>query len=441
MLLIDSCHYFKAQHFLYFLPLPQGHGSFRPTFSTRTGRCLARPPPSDALVAVSAAAVTTLSAIFLYTYAGAQLFVGLLADRFGGMRVLLAGGLLMSVGAVTFPLSDRLWSLYASRAMVGLGASFMYLSIVKDIDTLFGPRSFAPLLGVLVFTGYAGGLVGTLPFERAARAVGWRQALLAVGILTSVSLVCVSVLLRRFRHRPAGRAGLSLRPLWDVAMNVRSLPVLFSGSMNWSLYFVVQATVGKKFLEDFAGMGSAQAAACLFTMTLAAMGVVFAAGFVSRLMGDRRKPLIMGAAMTMLVAAMLLLDGVYTRASAGRFVACYVMLAVSSGISCIYIASMKELNRSDAVALSTAVLNFTAYGAVAVLANVAGVVLDRFTDRAVVTDTATIYPPDAYAALFLLIAVLAALSAMSAAFIPETRGIPADAPDPGRARTRPPDVP
>jgi hypothetical protein len=26
------------QHFLYFFPLPQGHGSLRPTFSTVTGR-------------------------------------------------------------------------------------------------------------------------------------------------------------------------------------------------------------------------------------------------------------------------------------------------------------------------------------------------------------------------------------------------------------------
>src|SRR5437763_463653 len=53
----------------------------------------------------SAAAITALGALFLYVYGFWQIFAGMLADRFGGLRMLLIGGLLMTFGSLVFPLA------------------------------------------------------------------------------------------------------------------------------------------------------------------------------------------------------------------------------------------------------------------------------------------------------------------------------------------------
>ena len=88
---------------------------------------------------ISAAQVSMLAALYLYPYAFMQPFVGILVDKLGASRVLLTGGLLMCIGSILFPLSSSLAALYAGRVIVGLGSSLIYLSVVKEIDELFGP--------------------------------------------------------------------------------------------------------------------------------------------------------------------------------------------------------------------------------------------------------------------------------------------------------------
>lgn len=381
---------------------------------------------------ISAAAVTALGAIYLYIYAGTQLFVGIAADRFGGARLLLAGGLVMCVGSLAFPLSGSLWLIYASRALTGLGASFMFLCIVRELDALFGPRQFALLIGPVLFFGYLGGLAGTFPLERVVARFGWRASLLGAAVLSSVMLACAFVLLVRLSHLVSRGRPLAWSQFREVLGNRRAMPLLFSCPVNFGIYFLIQTTLGKKFLQDVAGMSSAAAASYTFVMMAVVMVVVFMAGFLPRLIGDRRRPLIVTAMSLTLAATSLLVCGVIARAPGAFFLAPYVLLAISTGLGPASITTMKELNRPGAVGLAVSLLNCLTYLCVAVLANLAGMVLDRFRHLAAVTDAGVLYPPQAYAAVFAGLLVLAALSFTSALFIPETRGQSAwaDAPEP-----------
>ena len=56
---------------------------------------------------LSASQVTGFGASFMYVYAFAQLFVGLLCDRYGGARVMFSGGILFSLGGFLFALVDN----------------------------------------------------------------------------------------------------------------------------------------------------------------------------------------------------------------------------------------------------------------------------------------------------------------------------------------------
>jgi MFS family permease len=57
--------------------------------------------------------------------------VRLLTDSIGGIRVLLTGAILFSIGSILFPLAPNLTLLYISRSFVGFGASMFYVSLVQ----------------------------------------------------------------------------------------------------------------------------------------------------------------------------------------------------------------------------------------------------------------------------------------------------------------------
>ena len=86
---------------------------------------------------LSASAVTALGSVFVYVYASMQLMAGMAADRYGGRKTLLFGSLVMCVGAAVFPCAHTASLLFISRILIGFGSSFVYLSIVKEVDTLF----------------------------------------------------------------------------------------------------------------------------------------------------------------------------------------------------------------------------------------------------------------------------------------------------------------
>ena len=372
---------------------------------------------------MTASAVTGVGAVFFYVYACMQLVVGLAADRFGGGRTLLFGSAFMCVGALTFPLTHSVPALYASRVLIGFGSSFVFLSIVKEVDVLFAPRHFASLMGVVLMVSYVGSIASTLPFERAAHAFGWRDSLMGVGMMTVAAFCVAWLVLRQFDHSTPRHTGAPLRLLRDVVRNRRSRPLLVGALINFPVVFVIQSSLGKKFLQDTTGLSSAGAATFVLVMAAACGAAGLCGGLALRLTGQRRKPLLIAGAGVILLSALLMLGGVLMAAPGWLFLGAYVLLALSTVASPAAVATMKELNRPDAVAVSISVLNGLVYVGVAVLGNLGGAILDVFRAGARVTETGIVYPAAAYATLFVVLSVLGLISLLvTAIFVPETHG-------------------
>lgn len=372
--------------------------------------------------AASAGAVALLGGIYLYLYGGMQVFAGLLNDRFGAVKILLTGGLLLSLGSLAFPLSPSLPILYASRTLVGLGASLIYLSIVKAINSLFGAEHFAQFLGVSMFLGYSGGLAGTFPFERAVNAWGWRHALLGAGVLCSMAVGVAVVLFRKSRRVEHRENTASFRTVAKVLGNRSTLPLLISSPWNFAIYFLVQAVLGKKFLLDYGKMSSGAAASFTCLMMLVTMCTGLAGPFLSRCIGNRRKPILIASLLCTVAAVALILVGLRWDFGGGWFLACYILLASMSIGAPLGAALMKELNPPEAIGTSTGILNGACYIAVALLTSLSGWIMDLFTDSAVKTATAVVYPKQAYTMIFLVCLGLGLLSLFASFFLRESHG-------------------
>ena len=122
----------------------------------------------------SAVQIAAMGTSFVFIYSICQLFVGMLADKFCGIRVITWGGILFCIGAIGFPcVGGNLRLMYLMRFLTGLGASSMYLSIIRETDRLFGRENYSVFLGIVYFVGYSGGLFGTYPFERLIAHFNW----------------------------------------------------------------------------------------------------------------------------------------------------------------------------------------------------------------------------------------------------------------------------
>lgn len=371
----------------------------------------------------SASAVTVLGSIYLLIYAGLQLVIGFLTDRHGGIRIVLLCGLCLCVGSVLFPLSNSLLMLYLSRALVGIGASGMYLCIIKETDVHFSPRNFVSLMGLFCMIGYSGGLLGTRPFRGMVDALGWRPALLVIALITFVFLVLTYIIGRAFMINRRFEAGQSVREKFlRVIKNKHAYPLMIAASINFTLYFSIQAMIGPKFIEDFLKLDAGESTKYTFIMMLATVTMMSLSGNLSRFFGNRRKPFIVFGSVNAMCAVGLLLAGTVYRFPPPCFLAGYVMLAMSCGLTPVVASFLKELSPPDVTAMSLGYSNTICYASVAVSAYLLGMILDMFKSQAVQIDGVWIYPAQAYLTILGLMLCFAILSVITILRSRETKG-------------------
>jgi len=373
---------------------------------------------------LSAYAVALMGSIFTWIYGGMQLVVGFLADRYGGTRTFLCGSVAMLAGAAWFPLAHTTGTAFGARALTGMGASFMYLSIIKELGRLFGYRHFTTWLGVLIAVGYSGGITATLPFERASATFGWRHVLLAVAALMAAATAVSGLILRRLGAKTPTARSISLTDLGVLFSQRRCWPLLVSSAIAFPLLFVIQTVLGKKFLQDYGGVSSPTAATFILVMATVSTASVMLGGFLPRRLGNRRKPWMLTSALAVLAATSCLLGGTLMGAPGWLFLLAYALLAISSVAVPSNTATMRELNRPEVTALAISVINGLSYIGSGIISQAGGWILGRYHGAATLTASGAIYPPAAYIALCGFLVAMAALNLIAVCLVPETRGQP-----------------
>ena len=145
---------------------------------------------------VSAPYITAFGAIFMYIYAFNQLVIGVLVDRYGGLRIMLTGGIILGLGALLFPISSNLPLMYFSRVLVGLGGSTFYLSLIRELKGCFSDKNFGIAISVMLCIGYAGGIAANAPFVFLMQYINWREILVILGFVILAGVILFALLSR-----------------------------------------------------------------------------------------------------------------------------------------------------------------------------------------------------------------------------------------------------
>ncbi|WP_296601511.1 nitrate/nitrite transporter [Nocardioides sp.] len=143
---------------------------------------------------ISAAQLATFTMLQLLVYAGLQIPVGLLVDRFGPRSVLLTGTVLLTLAQAGFALASTYGLALLARVFVGMGDAMTFICVLRLVSTWFPGRRI-PLVTQLTGTiGQLGAIGAAVPMTWALRELGWTTAYLlaaSLGILLAVALLAV----------------------------------------------------------------------------------------------------------------------------------------------------------------------------------------------------------------------------------------------------------
>lgn len=147
---------------------------------------------------VTASVVGVMASVQFLAYAGLQIPMGLLSDRYGPNGFLIAGTLLNGLGTVIYSLAAHESVLFAARLLMGTGDAAIWVNLVLILSQWFQARAFIRLIGLAGVSGSLGFLAATAPYSGWIAASGWREPFLTSGLaLCAIGALLYFVLVKR----------------------------------------------------------------------------------------------------------------------------------------------------------------------------------------------------------------------------------------------------
>jgi MFS family permease len=220
---------------------------------------------------ISATQLSFFTVLQLVVYAGLQIPIGVLLDRFGSRVLLITGLALMTVGQLTFAFATSFPVAVAARAVMGAGDATIFVSVIRLVTLWFLVRQ-APLITQLTGqVGQVGAIVAAAPLSIALRNLGWTHTFALASALGLPLMVLVALTVKDTPYRREEVVRVKMRALGRTLRLVWGNPGTRLGM--WS-HFTSQfsATVftllwGFPFLVRGEGLSSGTASALLIVMT------------------------------------------------------------------------------------------------------------------------------------------------------------------------------
>ncbi|MFK4083084.1 nitrate/nitrite transporter [Kribbella sp. NPDC020789] len=225
---------------------------------------------------ISASALASFTVVQLTVYAAMQVPVGVLLDRYGSKRLLIAASGLLFVAQAAFSMVDSYPAALAARAVLGVGDALVFISVLRVVMAWF-PALRQPVMSQATgMLGGIGAIVSTAPMAAAFHAFGWTPTFAGASVLSLVAGIAVLVLLRNTPYdEPLRRTKQSvtevrknLRRAWKEPGTRLGLWTHFTTSFSGSTFGLLW---GYPFLVQGQGVAPGTAAAMLILPVLAGL--------------------------------------------------------------------------------------------------------------------------------------------------------------------------
>lgn len=381
----------------------------------------------------SAADLGVMSSIYFYTYAAMQMPAGILADYFGPRKVIALALCIAGAGAMLMGWAETLFTLYIGRFLASLGASLIYVNIVKIHAEWFRLREFGTMSGLIALAGSIGFFLSATPLAVVVEGYGWRTAFFSIAVY---SLAFASICWLFVKDTPAivglpsiaeleGRAENNDNSKPCVSEGIKGVllnpytwwPFLASAAV-YGVYMAFMGIWGIPYFMQVYGMTRVTAANYILAMAVGSMLGGPVIGILSDKIRLRRAPFMWFTALFVIIWLILIWQEGKPPAWS-LYPLCVLLGFGMSGIN-LAVACAKEVNSPQVTGISAGVANSSGFFGAALMQPLFGWVLDRNWQGAI-EQGVRIYPQSAYQSAFWLCGAILLFGLVCTLLIKETR--------------------
>ncbi len=125
-----------------------------------------------------------LAAFYYYGYAGMQIPVAILLDRFGARNIILIFAMLCGIATLIFTHTNNFYLAVLSRFLVGAGSAVGFLGVSKVISEWFPKKNYSKMIGFSFTLGLMGAIYGGKPISLLIENYQWQNVALILGLLS-----------------------------------------------------------------------------------------------------------------------------------------------------------------------------------------------------------------------------------------------------------------
>lgn len=190
---------------------------------------------------IDAGSFGLLAAFYYYGYAGMQIPMALLLDRFGARFIVFTFALLCGLGALLFTYTEHFYLALLSRLLIGMGSAVGFLGVSKVISEWFSEAHYSKMIGFSFSVGLLGAIYGGKPLTT------WIQTYNGQNVGFALALIAMAIGLSTYLILRTPKEG-SKTQMNELKLSQCS--VLFSSWVIWTLALANLLMVGA--LEGFA---------------------------------------------------------------------------------------------------------------------------------------------------------------------------------------------
>lgn len=310
---------------------------------------------------------SNLNSAYFYSYAIMQIPVGILADTLGARKTAVIGCLLMAAGSIFFGLAPSFSLVILARVVVGLGASVIFLSILKIQSTWFEEKEFGTLTGMTTFIGNMGGAGAQGPLAFMVGLLTWRMSFIAIGIFSVVLALALFIVVRNkpedkgyepivVMKKPENveESGI-LKTLGEILKNKYMWPIIIINFLAMGVNFTITAW-SIPYLTDVYNLTVTQAGSITFFYPVgAACGCMFL-GIITDKIKMRKLPVII-LSIGFLICCSLIVFINNGKPPLALFSIALILSGFFLTFSVLFYSVAKDLNNPRFSGMSTSVAN------------------------------------------------------------------------------------
>lgn len=263
---------------------------------------------------LSAGRVGQISANYFYATLIFLFPAGMILDRVSTRKVILvamASSVLCTYG---FAFITDIWFADVCRFITGIGGSFCLISCIRLASHWFPARRLALVIGLVVTLAMFGGMLAQTPMTLLTDLLGWRKMLFIDAALGTIMLMIIALFVQDYPSseinphethpvltgkafiQALGKSLLNLQNwLGGLYTSLLNLPVFLLGAMWGSLYLVQ--------IHNLTRTQSSFVTSMIFIGTIIGSPLI---GWFSDRIGLRRFPMIISAALSLLVVLIIM---------------------------------------------------------------------------------------------------------------------------------------